>query len=132
MSEEKQKFYSTDDESFNFESIGELMDELDGEGSLEEGRVYYEGEGERVSVETVVTAHTVDHLLENIDENLYEELGECYSNDFSDVTAEEREELRNLIVEWAKKHVRIQRYWKMVGRSEEKRFTKEEVQEYYA
>jgi hypothetical protein len=130
MSTEKQTFYSTDNEYFNFESIGDLFDELDGEGTFEEGRAYYEAEGKRLMYDTVVTNYRVTSLLEGIDEAVYDEIGDTYHNDFIDVDSAAQEELRQLIVKWAEKHVRIEKYYVLEAPSILKRVTKEDVEDY--
>jgi hypothetical protein len=130
MSTEKQIFYSTDNEYFNFESIGDLFDELDGEGTFEEGRAYYEAEGKRLTYDTVVTNYRVTSLLEGIDEAVYDEIGDTYHNDFIDVDSAAQEELRQLIVKWAEKHVRIEKYYVLEAPSILKRVTKEDVEDY--
>lgn len=124
-------YYSADNETFNYDSIGELMHDLLSEDALEPGRVYYEADGFPVTHEHVISVYQVEHLLENLDEQVYDDVGEVYDNDYSDVPAEAKEELRQLLITWAKKHVGL-RYWRLEGQSRKKEFTAEEIAEYFA
>lgn len=108
--------YSTDEEMFNYESVGDVVDELS--CNLEEdkliGATYWRGEKKAL---THAECIDIDSFLEQCDERAYEEIGEVYDNCFADVTEAEKMELGELITAWAKKHVTI-RYWKVLNTKE--------------
>lgn len=84
------KCYSRDDEQYMFDSIGDLFDDMECDGALKVGSIYYE-----VDCRPVVPSdfYRVDLLLEEMDETIYQELGECYDNDASNVSKEAKAEL---------------------------------------
>lgn len=106
--------YSTDEEMFNHESIGDVIDYIDLENPV--GATYWRGEKKEL---THVDCIDVDSFLEQCDERAYEEIGEVYDNCFSDVGEDAKKELSNLIEAWAKKHVTI-RFWKVLNIKEMK------------
>jgi hypothetical protein len=101
----QRKCYSVDEETFNCDSLEELIEDND----LELGATYWEADAIEIS-------HTdnidVRGILENMDERLYEEVGEIADCDYSDVPQEAKDELKELIAGWATKHVNL-RYWKV-------------------
>ena len=103
--------YSTDEEYFNYESIGELLDYLDGETDDKLGATYWRGEKKELTHGECIN---VEGFLESCDEQGYEEIGEVYDNCFTDVSESAKMELGELITAWAKKHVNL-RYWKVVN-----------------
>ena len=117
--------YSGNDEEFNFDNLGDLIDSMD---DPQEGDVYYEADAVRCTSAEGINAHTVDLLLESMDEQMYDEVGECYNNECSDVSDEAKQELRALIEAWAQKHINLSRFWKIKGKSRECRLTKEDLQ----
>lgn len=106
--------YSTDEEMFNHETLGDVIDYLDLENPI--GATYWRGEKKELTHADCVD---VDSFLEQCDERAYEEIGEVYDNCFTDVTEAEKMELGELITAWAKKHVTI-RYWKVLNVQEMK------------
>lgn len=123
--------YSRDDEDFSFTELGDLMQDLDNDGELEPGRVYYEADCTPITHEYIVSEHEITHLLENLDEQVYEEVGEISDCDYTGVSVEAANELRQLVKAWAEKHVAL-RYWRIDGKSRAKTFSKEEIEEYFA
>lgn len=111
---EKEYCYSTDDEYFNMTTFGEVLDYFQNETEECIGCVYWKAERVKLTVEECID---VDSFLEQCDERAYEEIGDVYDNCFADVTAEEKQELHDLIVAWAKKNVKM-RYWKAVNTAE--------------
>lgn len=101
-SERKDYRYSLDGESFNYSSMNELIDDVMAETDNPIGVEYMRGEAEPMTAEKIID--------DNIWGNMFEELGECYDSDFTTVSEESITELRNLIVEWTKKHVNCN-YW---------------------
>lgn len=108
-----QKCYSTDDETFS----------KDFPDDLEVGQVYYEANCIDIKAESYIH---VNSILEQIDEWIYEDIGECYNNDFYNVPKEDKDELQKLIEQWANKHVILQ-YFLIKGKSVEKIATKDDV-----
>ncbi len=131
MSETKTLCYSRDDEDFQFTELGELMDNLASDGALEPGTVYYEADFTPMTHDYIIGRLLIENLLESCDEEVYEEVGEAYDNDYRGVNEEAIEELRALVADWAKKHVSLN-CWRIDGKSREKTFTKEEIEEYFA
>lgn len=105
---DKITLYSKDNEDFPFNSLDDLFDELSSEGELEVGRKYYSVVATDILPEDYIC---VDSILERIDEEIYEDTGECYDNDFSNTSREAKDALKILIVGWANKHVALN-YWK--------------------
>lgn len=105
--------YSLDDETFNYFSFGELLDSVDSD-ELYLGMPYYVAEGYPFTPESSIS---INRILECIDDDLYEEIGEFYEDDFSNVSDEAKTELKKLICEWTNRHVKVQRYFKFIGKS---------------
>lgn len=122
------KCYSTDGESFNHNSLGEVFDDLESEGELYEGRVYYEADYKPLEVQDYASSHTVAWMLENLDEQIYDDIGECYDNDCYNVSKEAREELRTFLESWITKHVDLSCYFKIVGKPRELKVVKEDLE----
>lgn len=119
----KEYCYSTDEEFYRHDSMGELLDYIDGETDEDKiGATYWRGE--KVEL-THAECIDIDSFLETCDERAYEEIGEIYDNCFTDVTDDEKKELRGLIEEWAKRCVNM-RYWKVIN-SQEMKVTAEDL-----
>ena len=117
--------YSTDEELFNSDSVGDVIEELRGKMDEREliGASYWRGEKKEL---THAECIDVGSLLEQCDERAYEEIGEIYDNCFTDVGDDAKNELGDLILAWAKKHVNI-RHWK-VGKVQECKVTAEDLE----
>ena len=125
MSDEKLiKCYSTDDENFNFDSFGDLIDSMDGP---EIGSTYYEADCVKLLPTEPITNYTVGYLLEEFDAHVYDEIGEVYDNECSSVSDDAKQELRYLLDEWAKKHIDLGRYWKIIGKTRQMKITQEDL-----
>lgn len=118
------KCYSHDNENFNHDSLGDLLDSMV-EPAV--GDVYYEADCRPLTHADVVRRHEVDSILEQWDEQAYEEIGEVFDNEFSNVTQEAKAELLALLTAWADKHVSLGRYWKITGKSREMKLTAEDL-----
>jgi len=70
----------------------------------------------------------VNSIIESLDEQAYEEIGEVFDNEFSNVTQEAKAELFALLATWADKHVSLERYWKITGKSREMKLTAEDLE----
>lgn len=114
------KCFSIDDENFNYDSLSDLILS----NNPEVGDFYYEADATNVRVDN----YLVNHLLEDADDLLYDDLGEIYDNDFSNVSDGAKKELLGLLQTWAAKHVNLDRYWKIVGKSRKLQFTKEDLE----
>jgi hypothetical protein len=103
--------YSADEEFYHYESIGDLIDHIKRKTDTPIGATYWRGEKAEL---THADCIDVESILERCDEMAYEEIGEIYDNCFTDVTDQEKRELEELIVTWAKKCVNM-RYLKVVN-----------------
>lgn len=119
-----QKCYSADDEMFNRDSLGDLIDQME---DPKVGDTYYEADCRPIEVSDYVNKWTISGLLENMDECLYEAVGEGYDNNASDVPQEAKDELLSLLKTWAEKHINFGSYWLLVGKSREMKFTAEDL-----
>ena len=120
------KCYSLDNEEFNYKSVGELIDNCT-DRELMVGDAYWEGEFNVVTAEDAMDLNAVDSLLENMDQQVFDLVGENYDNECSDVSDEAKVELQALISAWAAKHIDLSRYWKIVGNTRECKFTAEDL-----
>ena len=75
---EKKLCYSRDNETFNVDNIGDLMDDMASDDALEEGAVYYEADCTDMTHEYVVSGFSVDNLLEELDNSAYDDIGEVF------------------------------------------------------
>lgn len=125
MSEHTMKCYSTDDQTYNHaDDFGGFIDSIDG---AEVGQTYYVAECKTLEPTEPISQFTVDHILEQFDEAIYEEIGEVYDNECSDVDGAAKLELRELMESWARKHLKLDRYFKIIGKSQAVQFTAEEL-----
>ena len=115
--------YSLDEELFNLESMGDVVDAITNSTDEPVGATYWRGEKKELTPKDCID---VGSFLEMCDERAYDEIGEVYDNCFTDVTESEKQELHMLITEWAKKCVNI-RYWKVLN-TEELKLTAEDIE----
>ena len=119
----KELCYSADEEIFNFDDMGELIYLME----PKVGDTYWEAEKTGVDATFPINFHTVDGILEDFDERMYDELGEVYDNECSDVSDESKAELKALLEAWATKHLQsLSRYW-LVSKPRAKQFTAEDL-----
>ena len=116
--------YSKDDEDFNYKEIGELFDEMESDGTLEVGTIYYKAEAKEAEDSDFIRTNA---LLEMFDERAYDDIGECYNNDYSSCSDEARNELEALLNEWSSKHINLN-YWIIKGKSTEMTVTQEDTE----
>ena len=121
------KCYSTNDEDFRYDDLGELFDDLDADGELVVGRVYYEADCKEIAPADFTGKWRLESILEQFDEDLYEEIGESADNDFTGVADEAVVELAALLTGWIEKHVNVGRYWKIVGKSRPMQVTEDDL-----
>ena len=119
------KMYSTDGESFYFDTDAEALQALADDGQLEVGASYYE-----VDFETVYPAEyfRADRILDEAQDMLWGDIGESAEDAFS-VPDSARLELDELLTAWANKHF-TGHWWRAVGKSRELKVTAEQVAEY--
>lgn len=121
------KCYSMDNESFNYNEVGELFADLESDGELYEGRVYYEADCKLVEPKDYANSHSVSWMLENLDGQLYDDVGEVSDNDFYNTSREAKEEFQDFLKTWITKHVNVGQYWAIVGQSRELQVTKDDL-----
>lgn len=122
------KCYSLDNESFNYNSLGEVFDDLESEGELYEGRVYYEADYRPLDVKDLTLSYAVGSLLDDLDENLYDVVGESADADFYNVPKEAKQELVDFLESWIAKHVDLSHYFKIVGKPRELKVVEEDLE----
>ena len=115
--------YSLDEELFDLESMGDVVDAITNNTDEPVGATYWRGEKQEMTLGECID---VDSFLEMCDERAYEEIGEFYDNCFTDVTDGEKQDLQTLITEWAKKNVNM-RYWKVIN-TKELKLTAEDIE----
>jgi hypothetical protein len=119
-------FYSVDNESFNHDDLGSLIDYL---LAPQVGDVYYEADGVQLLPTAGIDNWTVESILEHMDEHIYDEIGDTYgTRECSEVSDEAKVELRQLLEAWATKHIDLSRYWKLIGDSRECRLTTDDLE----
>ncbi|UXV17554.1 hypothetical protein N4P55_16815 [Pseudomonas fluorescens] len=100
MPEEKRipdETWSANEELFNCDSLGELLDEND---DLEIGATVWKGEKFPVNIAGYVD---VGDVIEMLGERAYDDVGE-FAEDWPDVPDEARQELDALLSAWISKH----------------------------
>jgi hypothetical protein len=114
--ENTKTFYSTNDEIFDKENVGEIIDDLYSDNEVILGINYYSHEFKLVDLKQYLN---VDGILEHADEWLYDNVG---SDDggfdvFTDVTKEAKQELSLLLNSWVEKHLSNRNIYEAVGKS---------------
>ena len=120
--------YSVDDEDYGHESVGDVLDELDSIGELTVGRVYYEADVREMKASDFAWFFRIDELLERMDDDLYEDVGEVSDCDFSSVPQEAKDELSALLCAWIDKHVKVGRYWTVDGKPRTLQVTADDIE----
>ncbi len=105
-----EKCYSLNGEDF-FDDWCQLVDNLEQEG-LGEGAEYFEADKVDVVIKDYVNLHSIISILEDFDDQLYQDVGEVSDCDFSRVTQDAKQELQELIQTWSEKYVNLP-YWKV-------------------
>jgi hypothetical protein len=103
--EDKEYYYSTDEEYFSSESVDELC--------LNDGDTYFRCEKEEVKGSALVSFYAAESIIEGMNELLYEEVGEC-AVDRLHVSDDAINELHQLLKDWADKNASIS-CWKAVN-----------------
>ena len=105
-----EKCWSLNEEDF-FDDWYDLIDELEQKG-LGVGTEYFEGDKVETQVSDYVNMHGIVSMLGQFDDWVYEDVGEIADCNFYNVSKEAKEELQELIQQWAEKHVKLP-YWKV-------------------
>ena len=100
-----EKCWSLNGEDFFYDWY-DLIDELEQE-ELRVGTEYFEGYKVAVRISDYVNIHGIDSMLEQFDAWVYEDVGEIADCDFYNVSKEAKEELQEVIQQWAEKHVKL-------------------------
>ena len=108
-----EKCWSVNGEEF-FDDWCRLIEELqDYEyDEIPIGTEYFEADKVDVKVGDYVNMHGIVSMLEQFDDWVYEDVGEIADCNFYNVSKEAKEELQELIQQWAEKHVKLP-YWKV-------------------
>ena len=103
-----EKCWSVNGEDF-FDDWDQLIDELyDYESDeLPIGTEYFEADKAETKVKDYVKIYTIESLLEQFDDWVYEDVGEVADRDFYNVSKEAKEELQEIIQAWVEKHVKL-------------------------
>ena len=105
-----EKCWSLNDEYF-FDDWCDLIDELK-QKELGVGTEYFEGDNVEIQVSDYVNIRGIVSMLEQFDDLVYEDVGEIADCAFYNVSKEAKEELQEVIQQWAEKHVKLP-YWKV-------------------
>lgn len=124
---ETETFYSTDQESFEFSSEDDALEDLDVNERLVPGATYESGVFESVDLASYLNP---DWILEEANDRLYDNLGHGDDDAAFSASPEGIEELRALLKAWAAKHLTNRQYWQPTGRSTTHTVTAEQIAEY--
>lgn len=120
-------YWATDDETYNLDNLDEVIEHLLFDNSPD--KIV----GAKVSYGGAVPFNTdwvdADFVIDNIAERGYYEGGE-WAEDFSDVSAEGREELQIFLSEWQAKHC-VANFWK-IKNTKKYIITQKDVDGYFA
>lgn len=104
-----EKCYSLNEEDFY--EWEDLINEL-GKEELQAGTEYFEADKIDTVVHDYVNMSSIEHTLESIDEQIYDDIGEVYDNSFYNVSTEAKQEIVEFMLHWAEKYVNLP-YWKV-------------------
>lgn len=88
--------YSTDEESYNYSDLHEVLTALDDQDALEVGSTFYEGEAHRNAPSYYFD---VDSMLEDMGERAHDDAGE-WADTFPDLPKDKVAELDAIIKAW--------------------------------
>ena len=111
------KCYSINEEDFNLDDIGEVIDALMSSDSDEEsilGLHYWEGDAIHILHKHIITNDDINFFLEALDEKICEFI-EDPDSVYSDVPKEAVTELKDLVLAWADKYVTEGKYYRVVN-----------------
>lgn len=102
------KCYSIDEENFNMTEFSEVIDQFDGDHL---GKTYWEGDALPVKHSDVIWNGQVSHMLEGLDEQAHELIGEVYDYQYSEVSDSAKQEFKEFLFQWASKNVDLSRFY---------------------
>lgn len=120
---ELEKRYSTNDEDFGLDDFGDLMSDMEDDGSLAVGAIYYEADFRRMTAKDIVS---VDRLMEDMEEALFDECGEC-AHAGLEASKEALAELEAFLLQWVEKHTDVTSYYKIVGETRPMQITEADL-----
>lgn len=100
--------YSRNNEYFIFESMAEILSDMNDDGDLVVGNIFWQAEAEEFKASEFFSA---DSLIEDAQTQAYDHGGEWAEDFGDDISKEAKAELERLISEWADKHVSV-RFWR--------------------
>jgi len=95
--------YSFNQEDYTLDCLGEVLQQLDDRGDLQEGVVFYEGEAVRHAPSYYFD---VDDLLDGMRDRAYDDAGE-WADTFPDLPKEKVAELKSLVSNWLDSNLTI-------------------------
>lgn len=101
------KCYSLDGELFHYDWCS-MVSYADDE--LKVGDTYWEADRVPETHENYITSGFIEGILENLDESLSWNHGDYFDTCYLAATSEQSEELRQLILDWANKHIKLNLY----------------------
>jgi hypothetical protein len=113
--------YWTKDFSYVYDQCVDCFDDSDGDDCY---CTYYEGTPANIDLNNFIY---IDNVVGQLDDWLYEDLGETYDNDFSNLPKEVKQELKDILVTFFRKHTKVESYY-TVKNVAEKKFTKSDVE----
>lgn len=117
--------YGTNGEHFDCDDAAEAIQQLEDEGMLEVGAVYYSIAFEDVDLADLLVQRA-PVLLEQAEDDLWELIGEA-SEDVFAVGEEASKALDEALRVWAGKHLTSTICWRAVGKREEHAVTAEDI-----
>jgi hypothetical protein len=110
---EIQKCYSIDGESFNLDSMSDVLDRIEDnldEGETAIGKKYWKADATPVLHKHIITDDDIIHFPEILDEQ-FDEFIEDPDSVYSDVPKEAITELKDIVLAWAGRYVPEGRYY---------------------
>lgn len=125
------KCYSVNEEDFDLETFDEVIERLEDNSPLGEsplGAKYWEADAVPVLHKHIIASDDIRSFLERLDEQ-FEEFLEVYDSVYSDVPKEAVDELRDIVLAWADRHITEGRYYR-VKDVQQRTITQEDLDAY--
>jgi hypothetical protein len=107
--------YSIDGESFNLDSMSDVIDRIEDsldEGETAIGKKYWKADAIPILHKHIIADDDIIHFLEVLDEQ-FDEFIEDPDPVYSDVSKEAITELKDIVLAWAGRHVSEDRYYRV-------------------
>lgn len=124
------KCYSINEEDYNFDSISAVIDDLTNNTPLGEsivGLKYYEADAVPILHKHVFDKDDTMYFLENLDNQVGDQIGDCFDMQYTDVRPDELQDLTDLIMNWLKNNIKEGKYYRVVN-SQQKFITLEDLE----